>query len=348
MGNIIPTLFFEYSSWLMFIPVMLAILLVLFWKNPSFLSAWHRQTKEHRQNNYYLPNADILKQHTDEKITKSRTAHFLSQTIKYGLFLSLIFIAFAQPYHLGQKLPTPPQYHDIVFLVDTSITMSLKDYQIEGKRIERMTMLKNVLSHFIDNLKGSRIGITVYSEHAYTLVPLTTDYALLKTQLQRLESAVLTGRISNPSNALLYTAKQYQHSTKKPALAMLTDIDRPDRKIDPRAAASYLSQNGFHLHTIGIGAASQAAQDDEISTLIYQPANFQLLEDIAKAGKGHFFWAKNITSLNNALTNIKNAELRTIEKEPEFIKQPLYIWFLMPALLWVSFWQLLPLLRAQP
>ena len=127
---------------------------------------------------------------------------------------------------------------------------------------------------------------------------------------------------------------------------MLTDINRPDRKIDPRIAASYLSQQGFHLHVIGIGAGSQQAEDtDNISGLIYQPANFLLLEEIANSGKGQFFWAKDISSLNSALKNIHQTEKRIIDVQPEYIKQPLYMWFAGLALAWISIWQLLPLMR---
>ena len=347
MANTISTIFFEHSSWLLVIPAVISVLAIVLWKNPLTLDSWHQQSISNTKDTYYLPIATLLNSHFHEQKQTSKTSQFISQYTKYGLFFLLILIAFAQPYQLGEKIPEPPQHRDIVFLVDTSITMSLKDYQLNDQRIERMSMLKSVLSHFIEKLEGSRIGITVFSEHTYTLVPLTTDYALLKAQLQRLESAVLTGRTSNPSNALLYTAKQYKNSKEKPALVMLTDIDRPDRQIDPRAAATYLSQHGFHLHTIGIGAGSQEAKENEISSLIYQPANFQLLEDIALAGKGKFFWAKNISSLNTALQHIQSAELRIIDNEPEHIKKPLYMWFVIAALTWLSFWQLLPLFRTQ-
>lgn len=347
MANIISAIFFEHASWLMAIPAVITVLAIVLWKNPLYLDSWHQQSKNSTKNTYYLPVAALLSTHIHEQKQTSKTFQFISQFTKYGLFLLLTLIAFAQPYQLGQKIPEPPQHRDIVFLVDTSVTMSLKDYQLNDQRIERMSMLKSVLSHFIEKLKGNRIGITVFSENTYTLVPLTTDYALLRAQLQRLESAVLTGRTSNPSNALLSTARQYQNSKEKPALVMLTDIDRPDRQIDPRAAATYLSQHGFHLHTIGIGAGSQIAKDKEISSLIYQPANFQLLEDIALAGQGKFFWAKDIASLNTALQHIQSAELRIIDIEPEYIKEPLYMWFVIAALSWLSFWQLLPLFRTQ-
>lgn len=347
MTNFISAIQFEHVSWLYSIPVLMLFLAAVLWKNPLAMDLWSQQVNQNSKNVYFFPFVDLIQYAQNKPGQKSKYLLFFSQYTKYGLFFSLILLSLAQPYLSGKKLPDPSPFRDIVFLVDTSVTMSLKDYQVNNKRVERMAIVKNVLSHFIDNLKGNRIGITVFSKHAYTLSPLTTDYALLTTQLHRLESAVLTGRTSNPSEVLLYTAKQYMHSKEKPALVMLTDIDRPDRRIDPRAAATYLAGQGFHLHTIGIGAGSEKARDDEISNLIYQPANFQLLEEMAQAGKGKFIWAQDISSLNTALQHIQNTELRNINVKPEYIKEPLYMWCLLVALGWFVFWQLLPLLKVR-
>lgn len=346
MTNMILSIQFDQIAWLIAIPALLVIIAIVLWKKPLLLDLWSQQAGHKSLNTYYLPFADLIQLQQLQK-QPSKLSLFLNQYLKYGIFLSLIFLSLSQPYLSGEKLPEPPKHRDIIFIVDTSVSMSLKDYQVNSQRIDRMSMLKNVLSHFIENLKGNRIGITVFSENTYTLSPLTTDYKLLKTQIQRLESAVLTGRTSNPSGALLYTAKQYQASKDKPALVMVTDIDRPDRKIDPRSAATYLAQQGYHLHTIGIGAGSSKGKDSDISSLIYQPANFQLLEEMALAGKGKFNWAKDIKSLNAALTNIQHSELRYTEIKPEYIKNPLYMWPLLTALCWFSCWQLLALFKAR-
>lgn len=346
MTELITNIQFEYYQWLTAIPVASIMLPILLWKKPLLLSSWQQSSQTGRRNTYYLPINYLLKNEAKEEIIRPNIMAFLGQYLRYLVFFTLIFTALAQPYQQGQKLPQLPTHHDIVFIVDTSITMSLMDYQYNNQRVARMTMLKNVLRHFINELDGSRIGINVFSERIYTLAPLTTDYNLLSTQLLRLESAVLTGRMSNPSQAILYTAKQYQDSEKKPAIVLLTDINRPDRKIDPRIAAKYLAQQGYKLHIIGIGAGSQQAEDEDITSLIYQPANFRLLEEIATNGKGNFFWAKDLPSLNIALQKIKQTEKRVIHIEPEFIKQPLYMWLVMSALAWISLWQVAPLLRA--
>ena len=59
-----------------------------------------------------------------------------------------IAISLTEPVRIGERLPDPPQERDIVFIVDTSISMILRDYVLDGKRIDRMTLLKGVLDRF--------------------------------------------------------------------------------------------------------------------------------------------------------------------------------------------------------
>jgi len=225
-------------------------------------------------------------------------------------------------------------------MVDTSISMALRDYLVAGKRVDRMTMLKSVLTHFIEQLKGDRIGLIAFSEQAYTLAPLTADSKLLRNMVRRLQPAVLTGRTSNLGAAMLYTLQQLQKSNTpdslhKPVLVLITDVNRSSRDIDPRAVAGYLHKQGYTLQTIGIGASSFKAQEDRPTGLIYQPANFALLESIAKRGGGKFYWADNVDSLRSAIQAIQSTGRSQVKVEPRFIKISLYQWPLLLGLLWI-------------
>lgn len=60
----------------------------------------------------------------------------------YYLILFFLVLALTQPVRIGEKLPEPPQERDIVFIVDTSVSMILRDYILDGERIDRMSLLK--------------------------------------------------------------------------------------------------------------------------------------------------------------------------------------------------------------
>jgi Ca-activated chloride channel family protein len=258
-----------------------------------------------------------------------------------------IFVALANPYRQGEQLPAPPEYRDTVFLVDSSVSMLRRDYLVDEKRVDRMTMLKGVITHFIDQLDGNRISIVAFSESAYTLVPLTSDYDLLRTMIRRLEPALFTGARSDISKSLLYTLQKIRpgrddSTTERPALVLVTDVNRPVRDIDPRVAAQYLADQGYRLHVIAIGAPSYEADESSIASLIYHPVSFALLKKIAANGNGKFFWARDIESLQQAMLTIQQAERSAVDAAPRYVPISLYQWPLMASIIWIMVLQLLP------
>jgi len=332
--------------WLLLTPVVLLSVVigkrVLRW--PSFsVTSWLQLAGTRT---YRHPLLDLIVQQYPGS-SRSGTQRYL-QVIILMIILLLLSISLAQPYRKGKQLPDPPQHRDVIFLLNTSVSMVLRDYIVDDNRIDRLTMLKNVLTHFVDQLQGNRIQFIAFAENAYTLVPLTSDHALLKYQLQRLQAASLTGRSSDPSQAILYALQTQQQTTAqdaRPVFVMLTDASRPRRHIDPRIAAQLVAEHGIRLHIIAVGAGSYAAEDTAAIALIYHPASFQLLEDIARFGNGQFFWAKDPATLTKALLTIQQAEKRRISAEPVYITQPVYFWPLGAALLLILVSYVLSLLR---
>lgn len=294
---------------------------------------------------YRHPRLSILRRLYGQQVATQAARTAWLRWSQYAVLLLCIHVALAQPYRLGQQLPTPPEYRDTVFVIDTSISMILRDYLVEGERTQRMTILKSVLTHFIEQLKGNRIGLIVFSEQAYTLAPLTADYTLLKSLVRRLDAAVLTGRTTDVGTGLLYTLQQLQQmeiakDQQKPALVLITDVNRSRRDVDPRAIAAHLHTQGYRLYTVGIGASSYEAQEKDSHGLIYQPANFALLEEIAQRGGGRFFWADNVGSLQAAIAAIQSAERRQVKVEPRYVTISLYQWPLLAGLTWILVLQL--------
>ena len=349
MQNLLTNIQFENPLALWLLPVSLLFLSLGIYSFTRQLQSWSSLYESQGQQHYRHPLAPLLSKIHETSETKASHG-FIKKWLAYAVLLGLLHLSLAQPYRLGEKLPEPPQYRDIIFLVDTSVSMILRDYLVQSQRTDRMSMVKSVLQHFIKGLSGSRLGLVIFSEQAYTLVPLTTDHELLKYQLQRLQAASLTGRRTDPGKALLYTLNTLTprlQAGEKPVLVMLTDASRPVRNIDPRIAAALIRQKGLRLHTIAIGAGSEAAKEETASSLIYQPANFTLLEEIATAGGGEFFSADSQSSLNQVLQNIQATEKQHIKLKPVFIKITLYYWPLCIALIWILLWQTLPLLRVR-
>lgn len=290
-------------------------------------SLFSPEADRHQQNNHGIPWGLLL---------------------QYLILIGSLMLALSGPYVRGKQLPDNPAYRDTLFLVDNEISMVLRDYLVDGRRTDRLTMVKSTLSHFINELRGNRIGIITFSERAHLLTPMTFDSHLLKFQINRIQPT-LTGRTSDPANAMRYAMHlldtQYADSNKKPSLVLLTAVNRPPRDIDPTEMAALLASKGYRLHVIAIGSGTLDAGESNAASLIYQPANYGLLETIAKAGNGKFYLARNTDSLSDAVRTIRETEKTIGKSAPRYIKQPLYFWPLLAAMILILLRTIMTLFR---
>ena len=276
---------------------------------------------------------------TENNPTNDKTSLHL---FHYFILLFLIF-SLTQPVKIGEKMPKPPQERDIVFIVDTSVSMILRDYILNGERIDRMSLLKGVLDSFIVKLKGERMSIIVFGDSAYTLVPLTSDQYLLRRMLERVQ-ATMAGRFNAIGEAIALAVKQAtqpnQNSKRKRILVLLTDADQPTGNIDPSVAAKLAKNEKLPLYTIAIGATSRAAEESRLGGLLYSPVDLNLINELSSITGAKSFQAGSPNALKNAIQAINLHETNKRKVEVKYFRQPLYFWPLIAAFILFTFYQI--------
>lgn len=328
-GSLSGTIALTHPEWLWLLPVLL--LATLLWRrlgrrqSSASLATGHSATRQR-----VLHPLIALLPHSPASHKSSLTEVLVYSGIIIGLVISL-----AEPVRIGSRLPDPPQERDIVFIVDTSISMTLKDYVLDGERIDRMTLLKGVLDRFIQQLPGERIGIIIFADAAYTFVPLTRDQSLLRRMLSRLQ-ATMVGRFNNMGEAIALAVKQTQQQSQQPAsghrhrvLVMLTDADRPTGSIDPQTAAELAAEAGLPLYTIAIGATTAKAEQQRTTGLIYEPVDRGLLEALSARTGARNYQAGDAQALESAVTDIANSEANLRLVAPRYQRTTLYYWPLL-------------------
>lgn len=263
----------------------------------------------------------------------------------YYLILFFLVLALTQPVRIGEKLPEPPQERDIVFIVDTSVSMILRDYILDGERIDRMSLLKGILDEFIVKLKGERMSIIVFGDNAYTLVPLTSDQHLLRRMLTRVQ-ATMAGRFNAIGEAIALAVKQAtkqnktdKNNQRKRILVLLTDADQPTGDIEPDIAAKLAQNAKLPLYTIAIGATSLAAEESRLGGLLYSPVNLNLIQRLSSITGGKSYQAGNPNALKNAIEEINLHETNQRKIEVQYFRQPLYFLPLIIAFVLFTFFR---------
>lgn len=348
--ELIAGIHFTHPAWLLaWLPAVLALGLLIRAKRLRPLT---RETRlAGAQTTYRHPRHLLLRQLLDATHPRRTNGRELRTWMQYTVILLCFCAALAQPYRHGRQLPSPPRYHDMYFLIGASLNMSLRDYRVNGKPVSRMFVLKHVLRDFIDHLQKhptNRIGLIVFSEQPFTLVPPTADPDLLRNAIGLLHPAVLTGRTTNLGKALLYTLKQLQAReptsiASKPVLVLFTGVNWTYRNTDPRAIAAYLHTQGYRLYTVGIGASDDGQRHRTRPGLIYEPADFALMKAIAAQGGGRFYRADTDGNLKAAIRSIQAAQIRHMhaaKSTPRYVSIPLYRWPLLAGLAWLMLVQL--------
>ncbi|MEW5892597.1 MAG: VWA domain-containing protein [Pseudomonadota bacterium] len=217
-----------------------------------------------------------------------------------ALGLALIVVALSQPREVGQWLTPPPEGRDIVLVIDTSQTMSINDFQLDGKKVERLTVLKAVMGRFIEGRPADRFGLIVFGSQAATLTPPTFDRAHVLAQLQRLQVG-MAGDNTALGDALGLALKPLQPKKLRPALILVSD-DAPSNSGDltPAEALAVARQLGVAIHSVQIGSDLFAEGRIEVADPDPQPN----MADLARATGGHHYFVRGTEEAERVIRDI--------------------------------------------
>lgn len=275
----------------------------------------------------------------------------------------LLAIILANPV---ERLPLPPQpesktVRDIAFVIESSASFLLPDYQLNGQDETRMNVVKQVLDEFIADLSGNRFSLTIYAEHAYRLLPMTYDTQLTRLSLKRLkpylagrtdvamgEALGLALRQGDPN--LVTTANNPQQGKK--VIVLISDgLSLPSR-LALTEVVNYSQLLQIPIYTIGVGAGSAQADKREFAGLIYQPLEAESLQLLAQQTQGQYFQVGSGTEIQQVLEKINQAEGVLYTPPPsEPVLRPLFfavLGLLLATFLLYGFMLLLMNAKASP
>ena len=262
----------------------------------------------------------------------------------------LLVVAAARPERIGDELDVPVSGRNLMLAVDLSGSMDQKDFELAGRRVDRLTATKAVASDFIGRREGDRIGLILFGERAYLQVPLTLDRETVKVLL--MEAFIgLAGEKTAIGDAITLAVKRIHDQEEDPGeqvLVLLTDGANTAGEVDPMKAAELAAQVGLRIYTIGIGA-----EQLEVSSIIggrrrVNPSadlDEETLTGIAELTGGRYFRATDTATLQDIYRLVD--ELEPVE-EPEAGFRPVKSLYYLPltgAFVLAAFMALVSLLQ---
>lgn len=251
------------------------------------------------------------------------------------LCFSIFIFALARP-QLGVYLADrSTDARDLLISVDVSGSMKALDFEVNGKAVSRLEVLKQVVSNFVRKRTGDRLGLLVFGTEIFTQCPLTLDQSLLLQYLDTLEVG-MAGDSTALGDAILLSAKRMSNiSSSSKAIILVTDGLKTSGQTEPIQSAEIAKKLNIKIYTIGIGGTKSAPfpVTDMFGreVIVYKdvPLDEKTLDEVSKITGGKYFNAKNTEELFNVYKEIDALELRK-EKAPQFLSEKEFADYLIP------------------
>ena len=265
------------------------------------------------------------------------------------LTVALLIVALAGPRIAREQTQVQASGVDIILLVDVSWSMMSIDMGRPNERITRFHIAQSVLQDFISRRVSDRLGLVVFSGEPYIASPLTLNHDWVVENLNRVHIGTVKDLGTAIGDATACAVKRLSRirNSKSRIIILLTDGDNNAGEIEPLPAADLAAALGIKIYTIGIGQETPCrlpafdpatgqlrldARGDIIPTITLQPANYEVLAQMAHVTHGKNYRATNQAELAGIYDDINRLEKTDVKLRRFTEHTALYQWPLLAAL----------------
>jgi Ca-activated chloride channel family protein len=249
-------------------------------------------------------------------------------------------IALAQPQKQNAREQFTASGVEIYLAIDVSHSMSILDFVLDRRRINRLDAAKHVISEFVDGRPSDRIGLVIFSGQPFALGPLTLDHDWLLDTIDReihfdhpiTGGTMIATAISACSSRLAKRDSNFK--AKSQIVVVLTDGDQNVPGLTPQEAARLSSTLGIKVYPIAIGTPGRHFVP-KINRWMDQTFDFDTLKEIASITGTKAYMANNTETLREIFDEIDELEKTEIATRKTVETNELYQWFAGAALLFL-------------
>lgn len=259
-------------------------------------------------------------------------------TIIRLMALVLLVMALARPRAGERQSQVKSEGIDILIALDTSGSMRAVDLTSgSDKNRNRMDVAKQVAKEFVQGRTTDRIGLVVFGQEAYTQCPLTLDYGVLTSFLDRAAIGMAGDGTALGSAIGVGTSRLKAVPGKSRVMILVTDGRNTAGRIPPVEAARAAAAFGVKIYTVGVGSDNAFLPVDTLlgKQLIPQPLDLDedTMKAIAERTGGRYFRATDAESLRQTYETIDALERTEVKIEEHMEYTELYPWLVWPGLL---------------
>jgi Ca-activated chloride channel family protein len=294
----------HYLWFLIAIPLLIAVI----W--------WFRKRLQKRRSSYF-------EQPLFDKLRKNDWP--LGSRLKgISLYIGLAFLVVALA---GPKISTEVKNVkrkgvNLVVALDLSGSMNAED--IKPSRLKKA---KYELTRLIDRLKGSRVGLIVFTGDAYLQAPMTLDYSSVKLYLNEDDTDLMPNSATDVRKAMKVAARAFKNASpdkkgEKASNVLLIVSDGENHNQSYSKALSSLKKQNVAIYTLGIGTKKggpipihgqagklKGYKHDKQGDVVITKLHNDVLQNIAKKSNGKYYQiASGQQNINQFLKQINKLQ----------------------------------------
>mgnify|MGYP003633305810 CR=1 FL=1 len=247
----------------------------------------------------------------------------------------LLVTALSRPTYYGSAIEIPLNGRDLMLAIDISPSMEEQDLTLNRQNVTRLEVVKDVVSSFIEQRKGDRVGLILFGSQPYIQSPLTFDTTTVHTLLDEAYLG-MAGRATAIGDAIALGVKRLRNRPENSrVLILMSDGANTAGEIPPEKAAQLAAQENIKIYTIGIGADEMLKRSLFMTQRINPSADLDenMLTEIAITTQGQYFRARDTESLQDIYAQINQLEPIELDSKTYRPSKALYFWFLACATL---------------
>jgi len=259
-----------------------------------------------------------------------------------GLFRNAIFIlgviawlsisyGLARPREVLNFKPRTIEVNDIFIVLDISQSMLAQDYLPN-----RLEAAKTKVAEFVALKPADRLGVIIFSEKAFTFLPLTTDLQLVKALLKDVRVGQLGSGTAIGDAIGLAVARAEKSEANNKVIILLTDGVNNVGTLDPINASELAREKNIKIYTIAIGRDENATLDGH-NPIPGGSIDLPTLRTIAAKTNGKSYFAGDDLALEDCLKEISELERTKIESESQIVYRELYFEYILFGVILLCF-----------
>lgn len=249
------------------------------------------------------------------------------------LFWCLLVSSAAKPQWVGEPIELPMSGRDLFLSIDISGSMQEKDLKLNNKFVNRLEVVKSIVTEFIQRREGDRLGLVLFGDQAYLQAPLTFDLKTIQQMLNETEIGLAGEKSTAIGDGIGLAIKRLRERPEKNrVLILLTDGQNNSGELEPIEAAKLAKHAGARIYAIGIGA-DKAYRRSIFGTQQINPSaalDEKTLTQVAEITGGRYFRARSSQELKKIYQILD--ELEPIDGDPETYR-PTWELYFYPAMI---------------